>query len=63
MDVGEMEFCAGCGRPAALAAVESAHHTSQGLVRYRRCGCGHRWVQVFGYANAVAGPAARPRTR
>ncbi|MFC0534008.1 hypothetical protein [Phytohabitans kaempferiae] len=52
MYVGEMEFCDGCGRPALLAVVESAHHTSQGLVRYRRCDCGHRWVQVFAFADA-----------
>ncbi|WP_345540666.1 hypothetical protein [Phytohabitans rumicis] len=41
-----MEFCDSCGHPTALAETESAHHTSQGLVRYRRCACGHRWVEL-----------------
>ncbi|MEV6926277.1 hypothetical protein AB0M46_17520 [Dactylosporangium sp. NPDC051485] len=41
-----MENCTACGRAAAGAAVESVHPTSEGLVRYRRCACGGRWVEV-----------------
>jgi hypothetical protein len=58
MYVGEMEFCDGCGHPARLAANESTHHTSEGLVRYRRCSCGRRWVQLFAFAGAE--PATWP---
>ncbi|MFV2173505.1 hypothetical protein ACFHW2_25085 [Actinomadura sp. LOL_016] len=30
--------------------MESAHYTSSGLVRYRRCVCGNRWVEVAEFA-------------
>lgn len=62
MHVGEMRFCDGCGHPAPMAAVESAHHTSEGLVRYRRCGCGRRWVETFAYAGPVTGPRGVSRS-
>jgi hypothetical protein len=51
-----MEFCENCGRPEALAETESVHRTSEGLVRYRRCECGRRWVQL---ATLVAEPDLR----
>ncbi|WP_432993237.1 hypothetical protein [Dactylosporangium sp. CA-233914] len=41
-----METCSACGRPAAGAAVESSHVTSEGIVRYRRCPCGRRWLEL-----------------
>lgn len=57
MYVGEMEFCAGCGHPVPMAAIESAHHTSEGLVRYRRCDCGRRWVETLAFAGPGPWPA------
>ena len=51
-----------CGRSAKTAAVESSHVTSEGLVRYRRCVCGRRWVElaehvITGRSRAVGAPA------
>lgn len=41
-----MTTCAKCGRGTATAAVESSHPTSEGTVRYRRCACGSRWMEL-----------------
>ena len=40
------EHCEHCGREDFEAKVESVHHTSEGVVRYRRCPCGSRWVDT-----------------
>ena len=40
-----MNVCTACGGPSATARVESTHRTSDGVVRYLRCRCGHRWVE------------------
>ncbi|WP_176611516.1 hypothetical protein [Actinomadura sp. WMMB 499] len=37
--------------------MESAHYTSGGLVRYRRCVCGNRWVEVAEFAPDDPAPA------
>lgn len=37
--------CARCGWPAEEARTESAHVTSEGWVRYRRCVCGAVFVE------------------
>ncbi|MEY9213190.1 hypothetical protein NI17_001995 [Thermobifida halotolerans] len=50
--------CAACGREAADAEVESSHYTSEGIVRYRRCPCGRRWVDVTRF-DAVVGVGGR----
>ncbi|RCV48173.1 hypothetical protein [Marinitenerispora sediminis] len=47
------EQCASCGRFAAVAGVESSHVTSEGLVRYLRCPCGRRWVDVARFHTLV----------
>ncbi|GAA3455961.1 hypothetical protein [Dactylosporangium matsuzakiense] len=41
-----MGHCSTCGRAATRAATESTHLTSEGIVRYRRCSCGTRWVEL-----------------
>ncbi|MFI5912322.1 hypothetical protein [Dactylosporangium sp. NPDC051541] len=44
-----MEHCSACGRAATRAAIESAHSTSEGIVRYRRCACGNRWIELAAF--------------
>jgi hypothetical protein len=39
--------CAHCGRPVADTVPLSTHHTSEGWVRYRRCGCGSVSVELL----------------
>ncbi|GAB3205294.1 hypothetical protein ACQEU5_01990 [Marinactinospora thermotolerans] len=53
------ERCAACGRESVDARVESAHYTSEGIVRYRQCACGRRWVDVARFA-VVAGHDGLP---
>lgn len=38
-DIAELAAC-DCGWPAGMATVVSEHRTSEGTVRYLRCGCG-----------------------
>ncbi|GAB3476494.1 hypothetical protein [Nocardiopsis coralliicola] len=45
--------CSGCGLPAGLARVESAHYTSTGIVRYLQCPCGARSVDTGTGADAT----------
>ncbi|MFB9183768.1 hypothetical protein ACFFX1_37025 [Dactylosporangium sucinum] len=52
-----MTTCATCGRGTATAAVESSHPTSEGTVRYRRCACGTRWMEL---THAVLAARTRP---
>lgn len=52
-----MEHCEACGRLKWGAETESAHYTSEGVVRYRRCACGRRWVEV----TALTPAGTRPR--
>ncbi|UWP78875.1 hypothetical protein [Dactylosporangium fulvum] len=57
-----MMNCTACGRPAAIAEVESSHTTSEGVVRYRRCACGGRWMelaQLVLAASSVTPPGRR----
>lgn len=46
--------CAACGRRVDTAETESSHFTSEGIVRYRRCACGHCWVDVAGFGGIDA---------
>ena len=39
--------CAHCGRPTADTVSLSTHRTSEGWVRYRRCGCGSVSVELL----------------
>ncbi|QFG22660.1 hypothetical protein F7P10_17585 [Actinomadura sp. WMMB 499] len=48
--------CEACHRIGG-SRVESAHYTSGGLVRYRRCVCGNRWVEVAEFAPDDPAPA------
>jgi hypothetical protein len=41
-----MERCTACEQPTSVAVVESAHPTSEGIIRYRRCPCGARWIEL-----------------
>ncbi|MFC7330614.1 hypothetical protein [Marinactinospora rubrisoli] len=47
------EQCTSCHRSVAIAGVESSHVTSEGLVRYLRCPCGRRWVDVARFLTIV----------
>ncbi|WP_017591726.1 hypothetical protein [Nocardiopsis potens] len=40
--------CGACGRPEGAAEVESSHYTTEGIVRYLRCPCGRRRVELAG---------------
>ena len=51
-----MSVCGSCERPTATAWVESSHATSEGVVRYVRCGCGHRWVEIARLVLVADGP-------
>lgn len=53
--------CAGCGWPMAEARTESAHVTSEGWVRYRRCVCGAVFVELP--AGATPGTTNGTRAR
>jgi hypothetical protein len=53
--------CAGCGWPVAEARTESAHVTSEGWVRYRRCVCGAVFVELP--AGATPGTTNGTRAR
>ncbi|WP_285757076.1 hypothetical protein [Nocardiopsis ansamitocini] len=53
------ESCSACGRAAVAARVESSHYTSEGIVRYRCCPCGRRWVDMARF-DTVAGVGAVP---
>jgi hypothetical protein len=53
--------CAGCGWPVAEARTESAHVTSEGWVRYRRCVCGAVFVELP--TGATPGTANGTRAR
>ncbi|WP_019630183.1 hypothetical protein [Actinomadura atramentaria] len=56
----EIETCPSCPRRAAASDVESAHLTSEGVVRYRRCVCGARWIDLRAFRwPAALGPAPR----
>jgi DNA-directed RNA polymerase subunit RPC12/RpoP len=43
----DSDHCSQCGRPSLDAGIESAHYTSEGVVRYRHCPCGHRWIELL----------------
>ncbi|MFC4562537.1 hypothetical protein ACFO4E_11795 [Nocardiopsis mangrovi] len=45
--------CVSCGGPGAAAQVESSHYTSEGIVRYLRCPCGERRVEVARFGTVV----------
>ena len=55
-----MGNCNGCGRSATTAATESSHSTSEGLVRYRRCVCGRRWVELAAHVITARGMTVGP---
>ncbi|NYE48914.1 hypothetical protein HDA32_004034 [Spinactinospora alkalitolerans] len=59
MSVEHCGTCGACGREAVEAEVESSHYTSEGIVRYRRCGCGRRWVDLARFS-AVTGTGDLP---
>ncbi|MCW0216169.1 MAG: hypothetical protein OJJ54_22695 [Pseudonocardia sp.] len=40
-------YCASCSRPTDEARTLSTHHTSDGWVRYRLCGCGTLSIQLL----------------
>lgn len=48
--MSERELCDNCGMAVLDSVIESAHYTSDGVVRYRRCPCGHRWVELVPFA-------------
>jgi len=54
-----MRACSSCERPTATARVESSHATSEGVVRYLRCRCGHRWIEIAHLVLVHAHTAAR----
>ncbi len=45
--------CKDCGERDAAAEVESSHYTSEGIVRYVRCRCGARSVDVARFGTVV----------
>ncbi|ALG10174.1 hypothetical protein [Kibdelosporangium phytohabitans] len=52
--------CSACGWPLHELPATSTHHTSQGLLHYRRCVCGTWQVLLDDHPLAAPTPATPP---